>query len=110
MPDEKVFELTVTEFEEIEIVKVEEGKYRLGIADSCCWKHVYVDRKHLKDLAQAIEMELEKTRKKSITVPCQKMPTRACPVVYGETGCGDRPCARFQSDNEAVWLDETNDD
>lgn len=37
--------------------------------------------------------------------PCREMPTRHCPVVYQST-CGDRPCARFESDDEAPWLPE----
>lgn len=36
--------------------------------------------------------------------PCRVMPTRGCPPNYGEV-CGGRPCARFESDDEAPWLD-----
>lgn len=37
--------------------------------------------------------------------PCREMPTRHCPAVYGEP-CGERPCARYHSDDEAPWLAE----
>lgn len=37
--------------------------------------------------------------------PCREMPTRHCPAVY-EAVCGDRPCARYESDDEAPWLAE----
>lgn len=37
--------------------------------------------------------------------PCIGVPTRHCPAVYGDV-CGDRPCARFESDDEAVWMPE----
>lgn len=35
--------------------------------------------------------------------PCRVMPTRRCPDVYNDV-CGDRPCARFESDDETPWL------
>lgn len=35
--------------------------------------------------------------------PCREMPTRHCPVSYDNV-CGDRPCARFESSDEAPWL------
>lgn len=38
-------------------------------------------------------------------VECRRWPTRRCPAVY-EGGCGDRPCARFESDSEEPWLAE----
>lgn len=37
--------------------------------------------------------------------PCRIMPTRHCPDVY-EGVCGDRPCARFESEDETPWLPE----
>jgi hypothetical protein len=37
--------------------------------------------------------------------PCRRMSSRHCPVVY-EDVCGDRPCARFESDDETPWLAE----
>lgn len=37
--------------------------------------------------------------------PCRVMPTRHCPASYGMV-CGDRPCARFESDDETPWLPE----
>jgi hypothetical protein len=37
--------------------------------------------------------------------PCRIMGTRHCPEVY-EGVCGDRPCARFESDDETPWLAE----
>lgn len=37
--------------------------------------------------------------------PCRVMLTRHCPAVY-EGVCGDRPCARFESDDETPWLAE----
>lgn len=35
---------------------------------------------------------------------CREMPTRHCPPSYGATGCGERLCARLESDDEAPWL------
>ena len=37
--------------------------------------------------------------------PCREMPTRHCPAVYEGT-CGERPCARYESSDEAPWLPE----
>jgi hypothetical protein len=37
--------------------------------------------------------------------PCREMPTRHCPAVYAAV-CGDRPCARFESEDETPWLHE----
>lgn len=37
--------------------------------------------------------------------PCRVMPTRHCPVVYAAR-CGDRPCARYESDDPAPWVPE----
>lgn len=37
--------------------------------------------------------------------PCRQIPTRHCPAVYGAE-CGDRPCARFESEDETPWLPE----
>lgn len=36
---------------------------------------------------------------------CRVLPTRHCPAVYGDV-CGARPCARFESEDEAPWLPE----
>lgn len=33
---------------------------------------------------------------------CRVMDTRTCPIALVE-GCGDGPCARFESDDETVW-------
>lgn len=41
------------------------------------------------------------------THSCRQMPTRNCPAAYGAV-CGDRPCARFESDDETPWLSELN--
>lgn len=38
-------------------------------------------------------------------VQCRIMSTRRCPAVY-QGVCGDRPCARFESEDEGPWLDE----
>lgn len=35
--------------------------------------------------------------------PCREMPTRHCPVVYDGV-CGERPCARFESEDETPWV------
>ncbi len=35
--------------------------------------------------------------------PCRIMPTRRCPPPYDGV-CGDRPCARFESDDLSPWL------
>lgn len=35
---------------------------------------------------------------------CREMLTRRCPASYGPAGCGERPCARFESDDETPWL------
>jgi hypothetical protein len=40
--------------------------------------------------------------------PCREMETRHCPAVYQST-CGTRPCARFESKDEAPWLPELYD-
>lgn len=37
---------------------------------------------------------------------CRVMQTRDCPPSYGLQGCGTRPCARFQSEDETPWLDD----
>lgn len=34
--------------------------------------------------------------------PCRIMPSRACPLSY-EGVCGERPCARYESEDEAPW-------
>jgi hypothetical protein len=34
--------------------------------------------------------------------PCREMPTRGCPDSYGGV-CGDRPCARYESEDPAPW-------
>lgn len=36
---------------------------------------------------------------------CREMPTRHCPGVY-EGVCGERPCARYESENKTPWLPE----
>jgi len=33
---------------------------------------------------------------------CRAMPTRLCPPSFG-AGCGESPCARFESDDEELW-------
>jgi len=38
--------------------------------------------------------------------PCRVMPTRACPVVFAGVCGDDRPCARFESEDETPWLPE----
>jgi hypothetical protein len=40
--------------------------------------------------------------------PCREMETRPCPAVYADV-CGDRPCARFESDSGGPWLPEVID-
>lgn len=37
--------------------------------------------------------------------PCREMPTRHCPASY-DAVCGDRPCARYEAEDENVWLPE----
>lgn len=37
---------------------------------------------------------------------CRQMITRRCPRSYGDTGCGPRLCARYESDDEGPWLAE----
>lgn len=37
--------------------------------------------------------------------PCRQMPTRHCPATYNNV-CGDRPCARFEAQDETPWLPE----
>lgn len=37
--------------------------------------------------------------------PCREMPTRHCPAAI-DAVCGDRPCARYESDDETPWLPE----
>jgi hypothetical protein len=36
---------------------------------------------------------------------CRQMETRRCPRQW-PGGCGERPCARFESDDERPWRDE----
>lgn len=38
--------------------------------------------------------------------PCREMPTRHCPASYGEICGDDRPCARYESEDETPWLPE----
>ena len=46
--------------------------------------------------------------------PCREMTTRHCPAIYEHVengvrvgGCGDdRPCARYESEDETPWLPE----
>lgn len=40
--------------------------------------------------------------------PCRVMNTRHCPAVY-DSVCGDRPCARFESNDETPWVPELAD-
>ena len=37
--------------------------------------------------------------------PCREMETRHCPGVY-QGVCGERPCARHESDDETPWYAE----
>lgn len=37
---------------------------------------------------------------------CTIMETRRCPASYGDDGCGDRLCARFESDDETPWVSD----
>jgi len=37
--------------------------------------------------------------------PCRIMTARHCPAIYDGV-CGDRPCARLESKDEAPWLPE----
>lgn len=37
--------------------------------------------------------------------PCREQETRHCPKIYNDV-CGDRPCARFESDDDTPWLPE----
>ncbi|HEX6970231.1 MAG TPA: hypothetical protein VF174_15660 [Micromonosporaceae bacterium] len=37
--------------------------------------------------------------------PCRKAETRHCPAIYDGV-CGERPCARFESEDEGPWLPE----
>lgn len=37
--------------------------------------------------------------------PCRVLETRGCPVSFGGV-CGDRPCARYESDDVAPWVEE----
>lgn len=37
--------------------------------------------------------------------PCRQLETRHCPASYNGL-CGDRPCARYESEDEAPWLPE----
>jgi hypothetical protein len=39
-------------------------------------------------------------------IPCRILPTRTCPESYGES-CGDRPCARYESEAEEPWIKES---
>lgn len=41
--------------------------------------------------------------------PCREMPTRHCPTVYDAVCGDDRPCARYESDDETPWLPEVYD-
>ncbi len=41
---------------------------------------------------------------------CRVMETRRCPGSYGEDGCQEHPCARFESDDEGPWLSVSDDD
>lgn len=42
-------------------------------------------------------------------VTCRRMETRICPPSYGRP-CGERPCARFESDDPTPWLDTSADE
>lgn len=37
---------------------------------------------------------------------CSIMGTRRCPSSYGDDGCGERLCARFESDDETPWVSD----
>lgn len=39
------------------------------------------------------------------TAECRIMPTRTCPEAYDD-GCGERPCARFESNDPTPWPGE----
>jgi hypothetical protein len=36
---------------------------------------------------------------------CREMPTRHCPAAY-DSVCGDRPCARYESEDPRPWIPE----
>jgi hypothetical protein len=40
-----------------------------------------------------------------IIYPCREMETRHCPLSFNGP-CGEKPCARFESDDETPWLPE----
>jgi hypothetical protein len=40
---------------------------------------------------------------------CRRMETRTCPPSYNGP-CGDRPCARFESDDPTPWLDTSTEE
>ncbi|MFC8361103.1 hypothetical protein ACFUIY_14670 [Streptomyces griseorubiginosus] len=42
------------------------------------------------------------------TAACRLMETRTCPESYGSS-CGERPCARFESDDPMPWQDAGGD-
>jgi hypothetical protein len=37
---------------------------------------------------------------------CSIVGTRRCPSSYGDDGCGERLCARFETDDEAPWRED----
>lgn len=39
--------------------------------------------------------------------PCREMETRHCPAIY-DGPCGNRPCARFESNDPTPWTAEPN--
>ena len=84
------------------LLPLEDGTFSLEVEDPYDTTAIVLDRKHVKDLAQAIEMALE--QHPSVRVPCWRLETRFCPESYGADGCGDKPCARFESDDEKPWL------
>lgn len=40
--------------------------------------------------------------------PCRLIPTRSCPKSYNSV-CGERPCARLESEDETPWIPEVRE-
>lgn len=74
----------------------------IGIAESTGLGRSTVQRILRRGLPPAGRGGVRYRRPLEPVFPCREMPTRHCPAVYGDV-CGDRPCARFDSNDPTPW-------
>lgn len=69
------------------------------------WQHFSEQHPEVRPVGPGPWPRLEQTTPADGADPvCRVMDTRTCPPAYNGP-CGDRPCARFESDDPTPWLD-----